>query len=43
VSLGAFAKVPDVLRRKLGEKTFRGIMVGYPHDAPGYRIYKPTT
>jgi hypothetical protein len=23
-----FAKVPDKLRRKLGEKTFRGVMVG---------------
>jgi hypothetical protein len=31
-----FAKVPDKLRRKLGEKAFRGIMVGYPRDAPGY-------
>jgi hypothetical protein len=32
-----FAKVPDKLRRKLIEKAFRGIMVGYPIDAPGYR------
>jgi hypothetical protein len=31
------AKVPDKLRRKLGEKAFRGIIVGYPPDAPGYR------
>jgi hypothetical protein len=37
------AKVPDKLRRKLGEKAFRGIMVGYPHDAPGYRIYNHAT
>jgi hypothetical protein len=29
------AKVPDKLRRKLGEKAFRGIMVGYPRDALG--------
>jgi hypothetical protein len=28
-----FAQVPDKLRRKLGEKAFRGVMVGYPHDA----------
>jgi predicted ATP-grasp superfamily ATP-dependent carboligase len=27
-----FAKVPDKLRRKLGEKAFRGIMVGYRHN-----------
>jgi hypothetical protein len=29
-----FAKMPDKLRRKLSEKTFRGIMVGYPPDDP---------
>jgi hypothetical protein len=34
-----FAKVPDKLRRKLCEKAFRGVMVGYPIDAPGYRVY----
>jgi hypothetical protein len=34
-----FAKVPDKLRRILGEKAFRGVMVGYPTDAPGYRVY----
>jgi hypothetical protein len=33
-----FAKVPDKMRRKLGEKAFRGVMVGYPLDAPGYVI-----
>jgi hypothetical protein len=38
-----FAKVPDKLRRRLGEKAFRGIMVDYPSDAPGYRIYNPAT
>jgi hypothetical protein len=38
-----FAKVTDKLRRKLGEKAFRGIMVGYPPDAPGYRIYNLAT
>jgi hypothetical protein len=38
-----FAKVPDKLRRKLGEKAFRGVMVGYPPDAPGYRVYNPET
>jgi hypothetical protein len=38
-----FAKVPDKLRRKLGEKAFRGVMVGYPCDAPRYRVYNPET
>jgi hypothetical protein len=38
-----FAKVPDKLRRKLSEKAFRGVMVGYPNDAPGYRVYNPET
>jgi hypothetical protein len=37
------AQVPEKLRRKLGEKAFRGIMVGYPRDAPGYRVYNPDT
>jgi hypothetical protein len=36
-----FAKVPDRLRRKLSEKAFRGVMVGYPPNAHGYRIYNP--
>jgi hypothetical protein len=38
-----FAKVPNKLSRKFGEKAFRGIMVGYLPDAPGYRIYNPAT
>jgi hypothetical protein len=38
-----FAKVPDKLRRKLGEKAFRGVMVGYPPYAQGYRVYNPET
>jgi hypothetical protein len=38
-----FAKVHDKLRRKLGEKTFRGVMVGYPRDAPVYRAYNHVT
>jgi hypothetical protein len=38
-----FAKVPDKLRRKLSEKAFRGVMVGYPTNAPGYRVYNPET
>ena len=38
-----FAKVPDELRRKLLEKAFRGVMVGYPTDALGYRVYNPET
>jgi hypothetical protein len=29
-----FAKVPDKLRRKLGEKAFRGVMVGFPPGRP---------
>jgi hypothetical protein len=36
-----FAKVPDKLRRKLSEKAFRGVMVGYPPNALGCRIYNP--
>jgi hypothetical protein len=35
--------VPDKLRRKLSEKAFRGVMVGYPADAPGYRVFNPET
>jgi hypothetical protein len=38
-----FAKVPDKLRLKLSEKAFRGVMVGYPADAPGYCVYDPKT
>jgi hypothetical protein len=38
-----FAKVPDKLRRKLGEKAFCGVMVGYRTDAPWYRVYNPET
>jgi hypothetical protein len=36
-----FAKVPVKLRRKLGEKAFRGVMVGYPPNALGYRVHNP--
>jgi hypothetical protein len=35
------AKVPDKLRRKLSGKCSRGVMLGYPHNAHGYRIYNP--
>jgi hypothetical protein len=38
-----FAYVPDKLRRKLGEMAFRGAMVGFPSDAPCYRVYNPVT
>jgi hypothetical protein len=38
-----FTKVPNKLRRKLGEKASRGMMVGYPPDAPSYRVYNPVT
>jgi hypothetical protein len=38
-----FAKVPDKLRRKLSENALRGVMVGYPPNAPHYRIYNPET
>jgi hypothetical protein len=38
-----FAKVPDKLRRKLGEKAFRGVMVSYPSNAPCSRVYNPVT
>jgi hypothetical protein len=34
-----FAKVPDKVRRKLGKKAFRGVMVGYPPNTLGYRVY----
>jgi hypothetical protein len=37
------AKVPDKQRRALSEKAFRRVMVGYPPDAPGYRVYNPET
>jgi hypothetical protein len=38
-----FAKVHDKLRRKLGEKAFCGVMVGFPSDTPCYRMYNPVT
>jgi hypothetical protein len=40
-TVAPFAKVPDKLGRKLGEKAFRGVMLGYPHDPSGYRVYNP--
>jgi hypothetical protein len=38
-----FAKVHDNLKRKLGLKAFRGVMVGYSHNSPGFRVYNPAT
>jgi hypothetical protein len=38
-----FAKVPYNLKRKLGLIAFRGVMVGYSHNSPGYHVYNPTT
>jgi hypothetical protein len=38
-----FTKVPDKSRRKLSEKPFRGVMVGYPPNAHGCRIFNPET
>jgi hypothetical protein len=38
-----FAKVPDNLRRKLGLKAFRGVMVGYSQNSHGYRVYNLAT
>jgi hypothetical protein len=38
-----FAKAPNNLRRKLGLKAFRGVMVGYLHHSPRYRMYNPAT
>jgi hypothetical protein len=35
--------VPDKQHRKLSENAFRGVMVGYPIDAPRYRVYNPET
>jgi hypothetical protein len=37
------AKMSGKLRRKLGEKAFQGVMVGYPFDAQGYRVYNHDT
>jgi hypothetical protein len=39
----AFTNVLDKLRRKLGEKAFRGVIVGYPHDAPWYCVSNRVT
>jgi hypothetical protein len=36
-----FAKVPDKLRHLLGEKAFRGLMLGYLPYGQGYRVYNP--
>jgi hypothetical protein len=38
-----FWKVPDKLRRKVGEDACRGVLVGYPIDAPMYRVHNPVT
>jgi hypothetical protein len=38
-----FAKVPENLRRKVCLKAFRGVMVGYSQNSPGYRVYSPAT
>jgi hypothetical protein len=43
VGCTVFAKGTDKLRRKLGEKAFRAVMVGYPHNVPCYPIYNPET
>jgi hypothetical protein len=38
-----FANVSYNLRRKLGLKAFRGVMVGYSQNSPRYRVYNPAT
>jgi hypothetical protein len=38
-----FSKVPDNLKRKLGMKAFRGVMVRYSQNSPGYRVYTAAT
>jgi hypothetical protein len=38
-----FARVPEKFGKKLGEKAFRGVMVGYPIGAPWYCVYIPET
>jgi hypothetical protein len=38
-----FAEVPDKLRRKQGEKAFRGALVDYRTDTLAYRVYNPVT
>jgi hypothetical protein len=38
-----FAKVPDNLRRELGMKAFRGVMVGCSPISNWYRVNNPTS
>jgi hypothetical protein len=39
IGCAVFTIVLDKLRRKLGEKAFRGVMLGYLPDAAWYRVY----
>ena len=39
----AYVHIIKPQRRKLDEKAFKGIMVGYSNDSPGYMVYNPTT
>jgi hypothetical protein len=37
------AKVPETLRRKMGMKALRGVIVGDSPNFLGFRVYNPTT
>ena len=39
----SYVWVPDEKRRKMEEKSWTGILVGYAHQSKGYRIYNPVT
>ena len=39
----AYVHIIKPQRRKLDEKAFKGIMVGYSNDSPGYMVCNPTT
>jgi hypothetical protein len=43
IGCAVFAKVHDNLRRKLGIKAFRGVVVGYSQNSAGYRVYNHAT
>ena len=39
----AYVHIMKPHRKKLDEKAFKGMMVGYSNDSPGYMVYNPTT
>ena len=38
-----FVLIPEEKRRKMEEKSWTGILVGYAHQSKGYRVYNPQT